>query len=57
MQQKLVGWVMQDEAVDIVKYMYNQEDSEELIEKMKPHFIVPAATAKKLSREEQLAQM
>lgn len=38
--QKLIGFVYQDEAVDIVRYMYNKEDSDSLIEKMKPHFVI-----------------
>lgn len=28
LQLKVTGWIFQDEAVDIVRYMYNQEDSE-----------------------------
>ncbi|EEH11761.1 EF hand protein, putative (macronuclear) [Tetrahymena thermophila SB210] len=33
--QKIEGWVYLEEASDIIKYMYNEEDSETLIEKVK----------------------
>ena len=31
---KLNGWIYEEEATDIIKYMYNQEDAETLIDKM-----------------------
>ena len=38
LNQKLNGWVYEEEAVDIIKYMYNQDDSEFLIEKLKNNY-------------------
>ncbi len=34
LDSKLNGWIYEEEAVDIIKYMYNQEDSGLLIEKL-----------------------
>jgi len=38
MNSKVNGWVYEEEAVDIIKYMYNGEDSEALISKLSKHY-------------------
>lgn len=37
-QQKSTGWVFEEEAVDIIKYMYNSQDSEALISKLSSYY-------------------
>lgn len=32
------GWIYEEEAIDIIKYMYNAEDSETLCSKMQQHY-------------------
>ena len=38
LNSKINGWVYEEEAVDIIKYMYNGEDSEALISKLSTHY-------------------
>ena len=33
------GYIFEEEAIDIIKYMYNQDDSLLLIEKLKESFV------------------
>ncbi|CAD8118698.1 unnamed protein product [Paramecium sonneborni] len=55
LNQRINGQLYEEEAVDIIKYMYNQEDSELLLEKLKQYYIVPQKTNdRRLTREEQL---
>lgn len=35
LQQKSNGYVLEDEACDIIRYMYNEEDSDYLISELK----------------------
>ena len=55
---KLNGQLYEDEAMDIIRYMYNAEDAEVLLQKIKvyqvPQEKIPP---KKLTREEQLILM
>ena len=35
LNSKTTGYILEEECVDIIKYMYNQEDSECILEKMR----------------------
>ncbi len=54
---KMNGYIFEDECFDIIKYMYNNEDSETILQKLKKHFMNGKEKTikenKKLSREEQ----
>ncbi|CAK60189.1 unnamed protein product (macronuclear) [Paramecium tetraurelia] len=55
LNQRINGQLYEEEAVDIIKYMYNQEDSELLLDKLKQYYIVPQKpNDRRLTREEQL---
>ncbi|CAD8087342.1 unnamed protein product [Paramecium sonneborni] len=54
MNQRFNSFIFQEEAEDIIKYMYNQVDSEIILNKLKQYFIQPTRNVeKKLTREEQ----
>ncbi|CAD8151655.1 unnamed protein product [Paramecium octaurelia] len=54
MNQRVNSFIFQEEAEDIIKYMYNQEDSELILNKLKQYFIQPAKhVEKRMTREEQ----
>ncbi|CAD8170031.1 unnamed protein product [Paramecium pentaurelia] len=56
LNQRINGQLYEEEAVDIIKYMYNQEDSELLLNKLKSYYIVPHKNPdRRLTREEQLS--
>ncbi|CAD8185467.1 unnamed protein product [Paramecium pentaurelia] len=56
LNQRINGQLYEEEAVDIIKYMYNQEDSELLLNKLKSYYIVPQKNPdRRLTREEQLS--
>ncbi|CAD8107064.1 unnamed protein product [Paramecium sonneborni] len=56
LNQRINGQLYEEEAVDIIKYMYNQEDSELLLNKLKQYYIVPQKNPdRRLTREEQLS--
>ncbi|CAK88677.1 unnamed protein product (macronuclear) [Paramecium tetraurelia] len=56
LNQRINGQLYEEEAVDIIKYMYNQEDSELLLNKLKQYYIVPHKNPdRRLTREEQLS--
>ncbi|CAD8178548.1 unnamed protein product [Paramecium octaurelia] len=56
LNQRINGQLYEEEAVDIIKYMYNQEDSELLLNKLKSYYIVPSKNPdRRLTREEQLS--
>ncbi len=59
LNQKINGWICEEETVDIIKYMYNQDDAESLIEKLKGFYVYGKSTSiadrKKMTREEYLA--
>ncbi|CAD8202164.1 unnamed protein product [Paramecium pentaurelia] len=58
LNQRINGQLYEEEAVDIIKYMYNQEDSELLLDKLKQYYIVPQKpNDRRLTREEQLIQL
>ncbi|CAD8102390.1 unnamed protein product [Paramecium primaurelia] len=58
LNQRINGQLYEEEAVDIIKYMYNQEDSELLLDKLKQYYIVPQKpNDRRLTREEQLMQL
>ena len=40
LEQKTNGFIYEEEATDIIKYMYNYEDAEQLIEKLKSSYVV-----------------
>lgn len=56
-EAKIIGYIFEDECTDIIKYMYNIEDSETLLQKLKKHFLYGKEKVlkenRKLSREEQ----
>ncbi|EGR31721.1 hypothetical protein IMG5_103650 [Ichthyophthirius multifiliis] len=58
LNQKINGWICEEETIDIIKYMYNQEDAESLIEKQKGFYVygknATLAERKKMTREEYL---
>ena len=56
--QKSNGYILEEEALDIIKYMYNEEDAKLLGKKIKSFYTpqtkqVVYSSQKKLSREEQ----
>jgi hypothetical protein len=57
LKDKCSGFVSQDECTDIINYMYNQNDSEILLEKLDKlyaHQEYDELELKKFSREERL---
>jgi len=56
---RMSGSIQEEECIDIINYMYNQEDAEILLVKLKKFYIFPSKTAemKRLSREEQMKLM
>lgn len=55
--QKSKGFLNEDECQDIIKYMYNPEDSQVILEKVEVHLrtLTQNIDIKKLPREEQMA--
>ncbi|CAD8081062.1 unnamed protein product [Paramecium sonneborni] len=55
MDQRFSSFIFQEEAEDIIKYMYNnQDDSELILKKLKQYFIQPTKQVeKRMTREEQ----
>ncbi|CAD8162010.1 unnamed protein product [Paramecium pentaurelia] len=54
MNQRVNSFIFQEEAEDIIKYMYNQEDSELILNKLKQYFIQQTKhVEKRMTREEQ----
>ena len=41
---KLNGFIFEEECSDIIKYMYNQDDAEVLIERLKKYYTTPSRT-------------
>ena len=39
LNQRINGFIFEEEAVDIIKYMYNQDDSELLLGKLKQFYV------------------
>jgi len=57
MKQKVGGYVQEEECTDIIKYMYNEDDSNQLLTKLKTKYQYiqhDERELKKLSREERL---
>jgi len=59
LNSRMTGSIQEEECIDIINYMYNQEDAEILLTKLKKFYIFPSKTAemKRLSREEQMKLM
>ncbi|KRX10318.1 hypothetical protein PPERSA_02735 [Pseudocohnilembus persalinus] len=59
LMQKINGWVFEEEARDIIKYMYSAEDAEQLLLQLQGHYVIHNQKSReelrKLTREEQLA--
>jgi len=56
LNSKLNGFIYEEECTDIIKYMYNQDDAEVLLSKLKKFYVSPSRQmldVKKLTREEQ----
>lgn len=61
LESKVNGFIYEEESNDIIKYMYNQADAENLLAKLREHYssisqktFAKDNVNKKLSREEQL---
>jgi hypothetical protein len=57
LQHKIAGHILEEECTDIINYMYNQEDAEFLLSKLRKFYTFPAKSSidtKKLSRDQQL---
>lgn len=39
LQSRLTGYIYEEEAVDIIKYMYNNDDSDLLLQKLRVHYV------------------
>jgi len=59
LNSKMNDSIQEEECIDIINYMYNQEDAEILLAKLKKYYIYPSklAETKRLSREEQMKMM
>lgn len=45
LNQRMTGSIQEEECIDIINYMYNQEDAEILLTKLKKFYIFPSKTA------------
>ena len=39
LQSKTLGWIYEEECTDIIMYMYNQEDANQILEKLRGMYI------------------